>query len=47
MGQEGEAAERIKIMQPFQLNADLMALAAPDAVVQHCGCMCKKPSWLS
>lgn len=36
MGQEGEAEERKKIMRPFQLNAELMSLANPNALVQHC-----------
>jgi len=36
MGQEGEAAERLKVMRPFQLNAELMSLANPSAIVQHC-----------
>lgn len=36
MGQESEAEERKKIMLPFQLNAELMSLANPNALVQHC-----------
>jgi ornithine carbamoyltransferase len=36
MGQESEAAERLKVMSPFQLNAELMSLANPGAIVQHC-----------
>lgn len=36
MGQEGEAQERAKIMRPFQVNAELMRLAKPDALFLHC-----------
>jgi ornithine carbamoyltransferase len=36
MGQESEAAERAVIFQPFQVNADLVALAPADAWVMHC-----------
>jgi ornithine carbamoyltransferase len=36
MGQEAEADDRIPIFQPFQLNADLMSLADPSAIVLHC-----------
>ncbi len=36
MGQEAEAAERAKIFPPFQLNAALVALAKPKAIVMHC-----------
>ncbi|GAB3301326.1 ornithine carbamoyltransferase [Epidermidibacterium keratini] len=36
MGQEDEAAEREAPFVPFQINAELLALAAPDAVVLHC-----------
>ena len=36
MGQEDEAAARAEIFAPFQLNAALMAHAAPDALVMHC-----------
>lgn len=36
MGQEGEAAERRKIFAGYQINADLMAVAKPDAMVLHC-----------
>ena len=35
MGQEAEAAERRRIFAPYQLNAELLALA-PDAWVLHC-----------
>ncbi|WP_354673121.1 ornithine carbamoyltransferase [Capsulimonas corticalis] len=36
MGQEEETAERLKIFAPFQVNAELVALAKPDALVMHC-----------
>jgi ornithine carbamoyltransferase len=36
MGQEAEAEERKKIFRPFQVNADLMAKAKPDALFMHC-----------
>ena len=36
MGQEEEAAERKKIFAGYQINADVMAVAHPDAMVLHC-----------
>ncbi len=36
MGQEAEAAERARIFPPFQINAALLALAKPTAIVLHC-----------
>ncbi len=36
MGQEDEAEYRLDIFRPYQLNADLLARAAADAVVLHC-----------
>lgn len=36
MGQEGEAEKRRKAFEGYQINAELMALAHPDAMVQHC-----------
>jgi ornithine carbamoyltransferase len=36
MGQEAEADERARIFSPFQVNADLMAKASPDAIFMHC-----------
>jgi len=36
MGQEEEAAQRAKIFAPYQVNAQLMALAEEDAVFMHC-----------
>jgi ornithine carbamoyltransferase len=36
MGQEDEAAERKKVFAPYQVNKDLFALAASNAVFMHC-----------
>ncbi len=36
MGQEEEARERLEILKPYQINAELVAKAAPDAGVLHC-----------
>jgi ornithine carbamoyltransferase len=36
MGQESEAAERAAVFGPYQVNAALMALAAPHARFMHC-----------
>lgn len=36
MGMEAEKAERLRLMQPYQVNADLMKLAKPDAYFMHC-----------
>ena len=36
MGQEHEAAQRAGIFQPYQVNRELMAEAAPDAAFLHC-----------
>lgn len=36
MGQETEAIERARIMHPYQINRELMALAKPDAIFLHC-----------
>ncbi len=36
MGQEGEAEQRRKAFVGYQINDDLMAVAKPDAMVQHC-----------
>ncbi|MEU8269954.1 ornithine carbamoyltransferase [Sphaerisporangium sp. NPDC049002] len=35
MGQDGKD-ERVAALMPYQLNAELLALAAPDAAVLHC-----------
>jgi len=36
MGQESEAAARLKVFQPYQVNHKLFSLARPDAVFMHC-----------
>ena len=36
MGMEAEKAERLRIMQPYQVNAALMKLAKPGAYFMHC-----------
>jgi ornithine carbamoyltransferase len=36
MGQEHEAAQRRQVFQPYQVNAQLVARAAPGALVMHC-----------
>lgn len=36
MGQESEKAERDKIFRPYQVNADLLHMAKPDAIFMHC-----------
>jgi ornithine carbamoyltransferase len=36
MGEEDEANERRRIFAPYQVNADLMAGALPDALFMHC-----------
>jgi ornithine carbamoyltransferase len=36
MGKEAEAKERIKILTGYQINAALVKLAKPDALVMHC-----------
>jgi ornithine carbamoyltransferase len=36
MGQEDEAARRLSVFAPYQVNAHLMAQARPDALFMHC-----------
>lgn len=36
MGQEGEAEDRKKVFASYQVNDAVMAVAKPDAMVQHC-----------
>ena len=36
MGQEKEAAERMKVFKDYQVNKELMSLAKEDAIVLHC-----------
>jgi ornithine carbamoyltransferase len=36
MGDEGEEAERLRVFGKYQVNAELMDLAAPEAVALHC-----------
>jgi ornithine carbamoyltransferase len=36
MGQEDEVAARRKFFEPYQVNNDLLKLAAPEAIVLHC-----------
>ena len=36
MGQEDEAAGRLAVFAPYQVNAALMSKAHPDALFMHC-----------
>ena len=36
MGDEGEEAERLRVFGKYQVNADLMRLAAGGAIALHC-----------
>ncbi len=36
MGKEAEAADRLKILAPYQVNAGVLKLAKPGALVMHC-----------
>ncbi len=36
MGQEAEAEDRLRALEPYRLDASLLALAGPEAFVLHC-----------
>lgn len=36
MGKEAESADRIEVLKPWQINAELLAHAKPGALVMHC-----------
>jgi len=36
MGKEAESAERLRLLAGYQINAALVKLAKPDAIVMHC-----------
>jgi ornithine carbamoyltransferase len=36
MGRESESAERVRQMSGYQINAGLVQLAQPNALVMHC-----------
>jgi ornithine carbamoyltransferase len=36
MGQENDGLDRVRPFRPFQVNADLLTRAAPEAIVLHC-----------
>lgn len=36
MGQEAETQKRLGVFRPYQINADLLRLAKPEAIVLHC-----------
>ena len=36
MGQESEAAQRLKVFAPYQVNSELMSAARTDAIFMHC-----------
>jgi ornithine carbamoyltransferase len=36
MGQAHDVERRIRLLQPYQVNAALMAHAKPDAIFMHC-----------
>lgn len=36
MGQEAQAEEKHRLLEPYQINAELMAMAKPDALFMHC-----------
>ena len=36
MGQEEEHDERVRVMEPYRIDAEMVGRAAPDAIVMHC-----------
>ena len=36
MGEEGEQSERARVLRPYEVTEELMALARPDAIFLHC-----------
>ena len=36
MGQEDEQKVRLDKFKPYQVNSDMVRLAAPDVIVMHC-----------
>jgi ornithine carbamoyltransferase len=36
MGQEDDGLDRVKPFRPYQVNADLLSVADPEAIVLHC-----------
>lgn len=36
MGKEAESAERLRVLEGYQINADVLKRAKPDALVMHC-----------
>jgi len=36
MGQEEESARRLQVFPPYQLNAELLREARPNAIILHC-----------
>jgi ornithine carbamoyltransferase len=36
MGDDNDRSKKIKLLEPFQVNEDLMALANSDALFMHC-----------
>ncbi len=36
MGDEGQEAERLRVFSKYQLNSEIMGLAAPEAIALHC-----------